>query len=74
MNPPANVQESFGSALQLLLDQQRSAMQTILALSDITRRHDAESARAALAEIFHAAERCHSTYRAVLAEILAAQQ
>ncbi|MEM5341137.1 hypothetical protein [Paraburkholderia azotifigens] len=74
MKPAAHEQDSFGSALQLLLDQQRDAMRTILTLSDTKRQHDAASARAALDEIFHAAERCHSTYRAMLGEIIATQQ
>lgn len=74
MNPTSHDQDSFCSALQLLLNQQRDALRTILALSDTSRRHDAASARAALAEISHTAERCHSTYRAVLAEIMAMQR
>ncbi|MBN3753319.1 hypothetical protein G3N95_10220 [Paraburkholderia sp. Tr-20389] len=74
MNPEAHDQDNFGSALQLLLNEQRDAMQTILTLSDATRHHDAASAQAALAEIFHAAERCHSAYRAMVGEIVAAQQ
>jgi hypothetical protein len=73
MNPAAHDQESFESALQMLLTQQRDAMRTILALSDKPHSHDAESARAALSEIFHAADKCHATYRAMLAEILAAK-
>ena len=74
MKPAAHEQDGFGSALQLLLDQQRDAMRTILTLSDTTRQHDAASARAALNEIFHAAERCHDTYRAMIGEIIATQK
>ncbi|MBN3759439.1 hypothetical protein [Burkholderia sp. Ac-20365] len=74
MSTTSHDQNSFGSALQLLLSQQRDALQTILALSDTSHRHDAASARAALAEISRTAERCHSTYRAVLTEIMATQR
>jgi len=71
MKQSNNDQASFADALHLLLAQQRSAMQRILALSDNASRHDAESARAALAGIFEAAEKCQATYREVLVEVLA---
>lgn len=74
MKLTTNQQDSFGSAMQMLVSQQRDALRTILALSDTTRLHDATSARAALAEILHTAERCHSTYRAMLVEIVAKQR
>ncbi|WP_109482087.1 hypothetical protein [Paraburkholderia sp. C35] len=74
MNTTGQHEDTFESALRLLLGQQRDALRTILALSDTTRRHDATSARAALAEIFQAADRCHSTYRAMLVEIMATQR
>ncbi|BCG02310.1 hypothetical protein PPGU19_068780 (plasmid) [Paraburkholderia sp. PGU19] len=74
MSLTSNQQDSFGSALHMLVSQQRDTLRTILALSDTTRHHDAASARAALAEIFRAAGQCHSTYRAMLVEIIATQQ
>lgn len=74
MSLTSNQQDSFGSALHMLVSQQRDTLRTILALSDTTRHHDAASARAALAEIFNAAGKCHSTYRAMLVEIIATQQ
>ena len=74
MSLTSSQQDSFGSALRMLVNQQRDTLRTILALSDPTRQHDAASARAALDEILHAAGRCHSTYRALLVEIMATQQ
>ncbi|MGT2476375.1 hypothetical protein BZM27_10600 [Paraburkholderia steynii] len=74
MSLTSNQQDSFGSALHMLVSQQRNTLRTVFALSDTTRHHDAASARAALAEIFHASAQCHSTYQAMLVEIMAAQQ
>jgi hypothetical protein len=74
MTQSADDQQGFADALHMLLEQQRSAMQTILALSENASRHDAESARAALAGIFEAAEKCHATYRDVLVEVLASHR
>lgn len=74
MNPTFDDRDSFGDALQLLLNQQHNAMQTIFALSDTSRAHDAISAPAALTEILEAARQSHSTYRAMLAEIMSAQR
>lgn len=71
MKQSDNDQAGFANALHLLLEQQRGAMQRILALSANASRHDAESARAALAGIFEAAQTCRVTYREVLVEVLA---